>query len=218
MYTRRVVELFEQLQLSYQVICRPKEQTVQILPAEGPDEPFDKWMGPGNLRHRLHRFHVQDPQIGLPAVEPEQRIMIGTEPRGQPLLGNGLIEHAAERWPIDGNRLHPKTDDAAGKLIHDDQDPVTPQQDRFGPEQVQAPETVFGMTQEREPRRSVVTAVGAVVRGQHSADHIFVEVEAKDLGQVLGDLWAAKSGIAPLEFTNGSDQFRRGPFWTGLLL
>ena len=72
-------------------------------------------MGPGNLGHRLHRFHVQDPQIGLPAVEPEQRIMIGTEPRGQTLLGNGLVEHAAERWPIDGNGLHPKADDAAGK-------------------------------------------------------------------------------------------------------
>jgi hypothetical protein len=74
------------------------------------------------------------------------------------------------------------------------------------------------MTQEREPRRPVITAVGAVVCGQHSADHIFVEVEAKGLGQVLGDLWAAKAGIAPLEFTDGSDQFRSGPFWTGLFL
>jgi hypothetical protein len=217
-YPRRVVELLEQLQLSHQVICRPKEQTVQILPAEGPDEPFDKWMGPRNLGYRLHRFHSQDAQIGLPAVEPEQRIMIGTEPRGQTLPGDGLVEHAAERWPIDSNGLHAKADDPAGKLIQDDQNPVTPQQDRFGPEQVQAPETVFGMTQEREPRRSVVTAVGPVVCGQDSADHIFVEVDTKGLGQVLRDLWAAEAGIAPLEFTDGSDQFRSGLFWTGLFL
>jgi hypothetical protein len=155
----------------------------------------------------LHRFHVQDPQIGRPAVEPEQRIMIGIEPRGRSLPGDGLVEHPAERGTIDGHGLHAKADDPAGKLIHDDQNPVTPQQDRFGPEQVQAPETVFGMTQEREPRRSVVTAFGAVVCGQHSADHIFVEVEAEGLGQVLGDLGAAKSGIAPLEFTDGSDHF-----------
>jgi hypothetical protein len=47
--------------------------------------------------------------------------MIGTEPRGQPLLGNGLVEHVAERWPIDGHGLHAKADDPAGKLIHDDQ-------------------------------------------------------------------------------------------------
>src|SRR5450759_4957546 len=119
---------------------------------------------------------------------------------------------------MDGHGKHPKTDDPAGKLSQDDQDPVTPQQDRFGPEQVQAPETVFGMTQERKPRRSEVTAFGAVVCGQNSTHHIFVDVDAKGLGQVLRDLRAAKSGIAPLEFTDGSDQFRRGPGWTWLLL
>jgi hypothetical protein len=69
----------------------------------------------------LHRFHVQDPQIGLPAVELEERIMIGAEPRGQTLPGDGLVEHAAERWTVDGHGLHPKADDPAGKLIHDDQ-------------------------------------------------------------------------------------------------
>jgi hypothetical protein len=82
----------------------------------------------------LHRFHVQDPQIGLPAVEPEQRIMVGAEPGGQTLAGDGLVEHAAERRPIDGNGLHPKADDPAGKLIQDNQNPVTLQQDRFSPE------------------------------------------------------------------------------------
>jgi hypothetical protein len=51
-------------------------------------------------------------------------------------------------------------------------------------------------------------AFGAVMCGQNSADHIFVDVHAKGLGQVLRDLRAAKSGIAPLEFTDGSGQFR----------
>jgi hypothetical protein len=120
--------VFEQLQYSLQVVCSPKEQAIQILSADSCDEPFDKWMGPRNLGHRLHRLNVQDPQIGLPAVEPEQRIMIGTEPYGRTLPGDGLVEHAAERWTVDGNGLHPKADDAAGKLIHDDQNPVTPQQ------------------------------------------------------------------------------------------
>src|ERR1035437_1995267 len=74
------------------------------------------------------------------------------------------------------------------------------------------------MTQECEPRRSVVTAFGAVVRGQNSADHIFIDVDTKGLGQLLRDLRAAKAGVAPLECTDGSDQFRSGPFWTGLFL
>jgi len=83
-------------------------------------------MGPGNLGYRLHRFHVQDPQIGPPAVELEQRIMIRTEPRRQTLPGDGLVEHAAEPWPVECRGLHAKANDPAGKLIHDDQNPVTP--------------------------------------------------------------------------------------------
>ena len=35
---------------------------------------------------------------------------------------------------------------------------------------------------------------GAVVGGQNSADHILVEIDTKGLGQVLGDLWATKTG------------------------
>src|ERR1035441_7792945 len=134
--------------------------------------------------------------------------MIGTEPRGQTLPADGPVEHTAERWTVDGQGLHTKADDPAGKLIQNDQNPVTPQQDRFSPEQVQAPETAFSMTQEREPRRSVITAVGTVVYGQDSADHIFADVDAKGFAQMLGELRAAKTGIAPLEFTDGSDQFR----------
>jgi hypothetical protein len=56
------------------------------------------------------------------------------------------------------------------------------------------------------------------VGGQDSADHILVDIDAKGLGQMLCDLRAAKTGIALLEFTDGPDQFRRGPFWTWLLL
>jgi hypothetical protein len=105
-HASRVVVVFEQPQLSFQVVCSPNEQTIQILSAEGRDQPFDKGMGPGNQGHRLHRFHVQDPQIGLPAVELEQRVMISTEPPGPTLPRGGLVEHTAERWTVDGNGLH----------------------------------------------------------------------------------------------------------------
>jgi hypothetical protein len=56
-----VVVVFERLQFSLQVARGPKEQTIQILAAEGRDEPFNEWMRLGNLGHRLHPFHVQDP-------------------------------------------------------------------------------------------------------------------------------------------------------------
>jgi hypothetical protein len=73
------------------------------------------------------------------------------------------------------------------------------------------------MTQEGEPGRSVPPAFGAVVCCRNSADHILVDIEAKGLGQVLSDLRTAKTGIALLEFTDGSDRFRGGSFWTWLL-
>src|SRR6266446_2698079 len=115
----RVVVIFERLQFALQVLSGPKEQTIQILATEGRDEPLNKWMRPGNLGHRLHPFDVQDPQIGLPAVELEQRIVVGTKPRGQTVARDGLVEHAAEPWTIDCNGLHTKADDPTGKLIHD---------------------------------------------------------------------------------------------------
>lgn len=119
MHAIRVVVVFERLQFLLQVGRGPKEQTIQILAAESRDEPLNKWMGPRNLGHRLHPFHVQDPQIGLPALELEQRIVIRTKPRGQSVARDGLVEHAAEPWTIDCNGLHTKADDPTGKLIHD---------------------------------------------------------------------------------------------------
>ena len=41
--------------------------------------------------------------------------------------------------------------------------------------------------------------------GQHSADYVFVQFDAKGLGQVLSDLRAAKPGIATFDFADGSE-------------
>jgi hypothetical protein len=83
---------------------------------------------------------VSELGIDFPAVELKQRIMIGTEPRGPALPGEGWVEHAAERWPVDGDRLHTKANDPPGEPIHQDQDPVTAEQDRFGPAEGSRPE------------------------------------------------------------------------------
>ena len=92
------------------------------------------------------------------------------------------------------------------------------EQDRFRPEQVHAPETILGMPKEREPRGSIVPAFGSIVGCQNPTDHILVEVHAKGLGQVLGNLRTAKARIALLEFTDGLNQFRCGPFGARLPL
>ena len=91
---------------------------------------------------------------------------------------------------------------------------MTPQQDRFGPEQVQAPETVFGMTQERKPRRSDVTAFGAVVCGQNSTHHIFVD--AKVLAKCCAIFGQPKQGLRRLTSQMAWISSGEGPFAPGV--
>jgi hypothetical protein len=54
--------------------------------------------------------------------------MIGTEVFWQrPLTDNGAMEHPAKCYTIHCSGMHSKPDDPACGLIHDDEDPVSPQ-------------------------------------------------------------------------------------------
>ena len=54
--------------------------------------------------------------------------MIGAEVfRHRTVPSNGLIEHPAERDTIDHSGMDAEPNDPARVLIHDDQDPVSPQ-------------------------------------------------------------------------------------------
>lgn len=61
------------------------------------------------------------------------------------LPGDGADEHTTERHTIDLTGLSSDPDDATGELVDDDADPVGLQQNRFAPEQVDAPEAVLGV-------------------------------------------------------------------------
>jgi hypothetical protein len=55
------------------------------------------------------------------------------------------------------------------------------------------------------------------VKGQNTTDDVLIDFQTEDLGQVLRKLGTAKTGIAPLKFTDGLDQFRSrsfGPWFT----
>ena len=85
-------------------------------------------MRQGNVGHRLDFCCLQHSQIGLPLVEPIQRIVVGAEVLWhRPVASNRLIEHPAERDTVDHSGLDAEPDDPAGVLIHDHQDPVGPQ-------------------------------------------------------------------------------------------
>jgi hypothetical protein len=85
-HTKTVIIPLEKHQLSLQIRHVPNEQMIQILPTDGPDESFRERMRPGNVRHRLHCLHPQHPEVGLPALELKQGIVVETEPDGETLF------------------------------------------------------------------------------------------------------------------------------------
>src|SRR5215813_6605212 len=107
--------------------------------------------GSGSLDHK-------DTEVGLPLMEPIQRIMIRTQIFQQCLRVNRTIEHSTQCQPIHDAAVNGKADDPAGKLIHHDQNPVTLQDRRFTAKQVQRPERVFSVTDEGEPGRTARSA------------------------------------------------------------
>ena len=91
-------------------------------------------------------FAFQHPQVGLPSMIPEQRVVVGAEITRKRLLRNYSIEHPAQRQAVHIANVDSKSDDSPCELVHDDHYPMRPQHDRFAAEQVDAPQTVFGMT------------------------------------------------------------------------
>ena len=64
------------------------------------------------MRHRLDFVDLENPEVGLPTVRFEERIMIGAEMPRCALTIDGGVEHAANVGAIDGTTLHADSDEA----------------------------------------------------------------------------------------------------------
>jgi len=92
---------------------------------------------------------MKDAEIGPPALKLKQRIVVAAEVLGQRGCASYyLIEHSADSRPIDGAWLYDKADDAPGELIHHHHHPVRLNHQRFTTKEIDAPEAVFGMSEE----------------------------------------------------------------------
>ena len=123
------VEVIPELQqLVFEIDSCPEQRAIQILPSNRSNQPLHERMRQRNIWHCLDFCYVQDSQIGFPLLKPIQRIVVGTEVLWhRPVSSNGLIEHPAERDTIDHSGMDAEGDDPAGILIHDNQDPLSPQ-------------------------------------------------------------------------------------------
>jgi hypothetical protein len=119
---------FESEQFAFQIRGCPEQRTIQALSAEGSDQPLHKRMGQGNIGDGFDLGHLQYPQVGLPLLKPIKGIVVRAEALRHPALtSNPVVEHRAKSDTVDGTGLDAEPQDAARVLIHDDQDPVSPQ-------------------------------------------------------------------------------------------
>ena len=169
-----VVEVGPEIeQFVFQVCSRLEQHVIQILASKGADYPFHERMRQGNVGEGLDFCHLQNPQIGLPLVEPIKRIVVGAQVLRQPAMpSKGAVEHATECDTIDGPGMDAEPNDPARVLIHDDQDPVSPQRGRLAAEQIDTPEAVFHVAEEREPGWASRTRFRPVMNAQDTANNI----------------------------------------------
>src|SRR6516162_4470804 len=174
-------------------------------------------MGQGNVRDRLDFCHLQNPQIGLPLVEPIERIIVGAQILRQPAMpSKGAVEHATECDTIDRARMDAEPKDAARILIHDDQDPVGPQRGRLAPEQIDTPEAVFHVAQESQPGGTPGGLSWPVVMGENPSNYVLVDWEVERQGDLLCDSRTAPVGITLLHFDDRMNEIYARSFRTGL--
>jgi hypothetical protein len=79
MRTRFVVIGHELGKLSFKITSVPERYLVQELAADRSDESFDEGVRERHVRHGLDLFDIEDPQVRLPAMKLEQRIVIGAQ-------------------------------------------------------------------------------------------------------------------------------------------
>src|SRR5215467_13287246 len=75
-----------------------------------------------NIRDCLDFRHGEDSKVRLPLMKSIQRIMIRTEILRNASISNRLLEHATKGHAVNYAGLDSKTDDAAGVLVHHDQE------------------------------------------------------------------------------------------------
>ena len=103
--------------------------------------------------------------------------------------------------------MHAKANDAPCELVHDHEYPVGLEQNGLATKKINAPETVFGMSDKCKPRRSTVIRTWPVMCGEDTSNDILIDVYSECFGNLLSDSSAAKAGIALLQFNDSLDEF-----------
>ena len=158
------------------------------------------------MGHGFDFIDLEHAQMRLPAMILEQRVMIGTEMARCAPTTNGGIEHATEAGPVDRTAVHSGSDDAAGELVHDHQHPVALEHDGLTLEEVDAPQAVCRLSDERQPRRPRAARRWTIVFRQDAVHDVLVDIDPERLRDDARNTRAPEPRIARLELDDGTDE------------
>src|SRR5450631_1047411 len=150
-------------------------------------------------------------------MESEQRIVVGTEMLRERLAGYCLVEHATDRHAVEVCRLDTEANDAAREVIHHQHDPVALKHNRFTSEQIDTPQAVLHVSDEREPGGSLGSGGRSEVLSENATHDVLVDLDAERMSNLLRNARATEARIAVLHFEDRRDEFLRGPFRPGSL-
>ena len=131
---RFIVISGESIELALQIDSVPEQAVIEIFPSDRAGQPFDKRVRARYKRDGLDFLDREHAQIGPPAMEAEQRVVVRTEMFRERLAGYGVVEHSTDRHAVDVSPVHAAADDPACEQIHDYRDPVALEQDGFASE------------------------------------------------------------------------------------
>src|SRR5262245_61458838 len=103
------------------------------------------------MQDGLDFVDLQNPKVCQPSVRFEHRIVIRTGVSRYTVPVNRSVEHAADVGARPGAAVHAEADEATPELVHDHEHLVAPEHDRLAAKEVDAPEAVCGVANERQP-------------------------------------------------------------------
>ncbi len=157
------------------------------------------------VRNRFEFVYFKDTKIRQPSMVisttfgiSEQRIMVRGQIFRHPRSGDRLVEHATKRHAVYMAGVHAETDDPPSKLSHNDENPVRLQGDGVTPKQIDAPETIFCVADERQPRPTSSAGPWPVVLRKNPPHHVLVYPDTKRLRELLCSPRAPVAGVPSL--------------------
>ena len=195
----------------------PEQHMVEEFAPHRPDHALDERVRQRHVRHGLDLVDLENPKVRPPTVCLEQWIMIGAQMSRRALTMDGGVEHATNVDAGDGSAVHADADETTRELVHDHEHPVAPEHDRLASKEVDAPEAVCGVADERQPRGPASARSRAIVFRQHAVHDVLVDVDPERLRDDARNPWTAEPRIARLEFDDGLDECLVRALRSGLL-